>query len=237
MASGAGLAGGSYNIVLFDINRISHQVRTAPGSDASVLLRRGRITRGSARSQGQPGTFATARHVAAVFDELMSRLGRVDCTASGRVRRERKRGADQFHLERCQLRGRREIGCRKNGARARFEQLSVLFRHALSELDAARTPHSGSPHRFIDVIVKLRNFENKSKILRFLEIRFDSISTCDTLQRGANGPEDRPRSAWNEIAIPVANSGSPSVSRRFHSTLIGVDGVGAIGVSGDCEKP
>jgi hypothetical protein len=107
----------------------------------------------------------------------------------------------------------------------------------LAELEAARAPHSGSLRQFIDVVEKLRNFKHRSKILRFFEIRSGSISTRGALQQGANGPEGRPRSGWNDIAIPVANSGSPSVSRRFYSTLIGVDGVGAIGVSWDCENP
>ena len=87
-----------------------------------------------------------------------------------------------------------------------------------------------------DVVKKLRNFENKCKILRFFEIRSDSISARRTLQQGANKPEGRLRSTWNEIAIPIANSGFPSVSRRFYSTRISVDEAGAIGANGDCEK-
>jgi hypothetical protein len=77
---------------------------------------------------------------------------------------------------------------------------------------------------------------HKSKILRFFEIRPASISARDTLQQGANKPEDPLRSAWNEIVIPVANSGFPSVSRRFSYTLMGVDEVGAIGATWDCEN-
>jgi len=102
--------------------------------------------------------------------------------------------------------------------------------------DAARAPHSGSLHRFNDVVEKSRNYKNKSKILRFFEIRPTSIAARGTLQRGANKPEDRLRSAWNEIAIPVANSGFPSVPRRFSSTLIGVDKAGAIGATWYCEN-
>jgi hypothetical protein len=112
----------------------------------------------------------------------------------------------------------------------------IVLRFALSEPDAARAPPSGFLHRLNDVVEKSRNFKHKSKIIRFFEILSDSISAFDTLQQGANEPEGRPRSTWNEIAIPVANSGFPSVSRRFSSTLIGVDEAGAIGITWDCEN-
>jgi hypothetical protein len=112
----------------------------------------------------------------------------------------------------------------------------IVLRFAPAEPDAARTSHSGSLHRLSDVVEKLRNCKNKSKILRFFEIRSASISARSTLQQGANKPEGRLRSAWNEIAIPVANSSFPSVSRRFSSTLIGVDKGAAIGVTWDCEN-
>jgi hypothetical protein len=91
-------------------------------------------------------------------------------------------------------------------------------------------------HRFNDVVEKSRNYKHKSKILRFFEIRPTSIAARGTLQQGANKPEDRLRSAWNKIAIPVANSGFPSVSRRFSSTLIGVDEAGSIGATWYCEN-
>jgi hypothetical protein len=113
---------------------------------------------------------------------------------------------------------------------------SMVPRFAPAEPDAARAPHSGSLRRFNDVVEKLRNYKHKSKILRFFEIRYDSISTRRTPQQGANKPEGRLRSAWNKIAIPFANSGSPSVSRRFSYTRIGVDEAGAIGGAWDCEN-
>jgi hypothetical protein len=102
---------------------------------------------------------------------------------------------------------------RENGGRERLEQFSDCSALRALRADAARAPHSGSLHRFNDVVEKLRNFEHESKKVRFFEIRSDSISAFDTLRQGVNEPEGRPRSIWNEIAIPVANSGFPSVSR------------------------
>jgi len=78
---------------------------------------------------------------------------------------------------------------------------------------------------------------NKSEKMRIKEIRSGSIWAGDTLRRSANKPEGRPRSSWNEIAIRLANTGFPSVSRRSNLTPTGVDGAGAIGASRDCEKP
>jgi hypothetical protein len=107
----------------------------------------------------------------------------------------------------------------------------------MTELDSARTLHSGSLDRFGDAVVKLRNIENEFEKLRFLEFRSGSTAGRDALLRGANKPEGSARSAWNEIAIPIANSGFPSIPRRFNPTFICVDWMEAIGVAGDCENP
>jgi hypothetical protein len=119
----------------------------------------------------------------------------------------------------------------------RLERLCVLFRFALAGRDRVRVPDSGSLHRFIDAIKIRRYSQNKPIKLRFQEIQFVSISTRDTLRRGANEPEGRPRSTWNGIVIPIANTGFPSVSKCFNLTLISVDETDSIGASGHCEKP
>jgi hypothetical protein len=69
-------------------------------------------------------------------------------------------GAEAFRIEcsRSNFAAEQKQGLLEEyGVRARFEQLSVLLRFALAALDAARTLHSGSPHRFCDVVDKLRN--------------------------------------------------------------------------------
>ena len=67
-------------------------------------------------------------------------------------------------------------------------------------------------------------------------IRYGPDSARDTLLQGANEPEGRPRSTWNGIVIPIANTGFPSVSKRFNLTPISVDKVDSIGTRRDCEK-
>jgi hypothetical protein len=79
--------------------------------------------------------------------------------------------------------------------RIRCERLSILLRLALAERHAARRPPSGSLRQLADAFKKRRNYKHKSKILRFIEIRSDPISTRNTRQQGAKKPEDRPRSA------------------------------------------
>jgi hypothetical protein len=126
------------------------------------------------------------------------------------------------------------VGCKRpQGSDAPLSNLSAL---ALTEPDAARAPLSGSLRRFDDLVEKLQNCKKKCKILRFFEIRPDSIAARGALQQDANTPEGRLQSTWNEIAIPVANSGFPSVSRRFDYTLFSVDEAGAIGVTWDCAN-
>jgi len=49
---------------------------------------------------------------------------------------------------------------------AEGEMLCALFRFAPREPDAARTPHSAPPSRFVDMGEKLRKIKNESKILR-----------------------------------------------------------------------
>lgn len=159
-----------------------------------------------------------------LFGESMNRLERVDGYAPDRFNQIENAvlinpitSASSFKAE------ERQRLLEEDGVRACFEQLFVLLRFAFAELDTGRTLRSGFFRRFVDIVEKLRNFEHKFKILRFFEIRSGSISTRDTLEQGANKPEQQPRSTWNEIAISVANSGFPSVLRRFSYTLIGVD--------------
>ena len=225
------------NIVLLGIGR--PRIKCKRPSTATRLYRIVELERlKKADDPEDSPEFALQRaHVVALFGDAMSRLGCVDCPAPDAFDESENdvlinsiaSGSNFTTQERQGL-------LRKWGLRELRTALPFILRFAFAEPEAARTPPSGSLHGFIDVIKKLRNFKNKSKILRFFEIRSDSISAREALQRGAKKPEGRLRSAWNEIAIPVANSGFPSVSRRFSSTLIGVDKGAAIGVTWDCEN-
>jgi hypothetical protein len=85
-----------------------------------------------------------------------------------------------------------------------------------------RVPHSGLLPGFSVVDENDRKFLYEFKIVRFSKIGSDPIFAAEAAWRVANESQDRPRSAWIRIAIPIANSGFPSVFMPFELTQIGV---------------
>jgi hypothetical protein len=60
----------------------------------------------------------------------------------------------------------KQVLLEENGRCTRIERVCALLRFALAELHAARVPHSGSLHRFVDANKNLRYSTKKSKKTR-----------------------------------------------------------------------
>jgi Lon protease-like protein len=138
------LPGGRYNIVLFGTERFRIKRERPP--TATRLYRIAEVELlDETHDHEDDADFAHMRaQVMDLFGELMKRLGYVDGCApdlfdetENAVLINSIASASSFKAE------ERQRLLEENGVRARFEQLAVLLRFALAELDTGRTLRSG----------------------------------------------------------------------------------------------
>ena len=141
------LPDGRYNIVLLGTKRFRIKCERPPTATRLYRIAEVELLKEAHDLEDGAELAQKRAHVMDLFGELMSRLGRVDGSAPGTFDETENAvlinsiaSASSFKAE------ERQRLLEENGVRARFEQLSILLRFALAELDAGRRPHSGFLH-------------------------------------------------------------------------------------------
>lgn len=141
------LPDGRYNIVLFGTKRFRIKCERPPTARRLYRIAEVELLKEAHDLEDSEELVLKRTQVMNLFSKLMSRLGRVDDSApdmfdgtESAVLINSIASASSFKAE------DRQGLLEENGVRARFEQISILLRFALAELDAAGTPPSGFLH-------------------------------------------------------------------------------------------